>query len=134
MEKRGLVIGMRISVFAALVTVLTGIMPCVTVHAAPDSRLFPAAMAELEWAEFDAAGFSKPAWGILFTGEKPGCCGVALTWRRKHLPHVLTFRADHRTTPVGPLDRRDRVKERTRNWGQGGGVKGNSMGRSEKTV
>jgi uncharacterized protein (DUF608 family) len=44
----------------------------------PGRLLFPTGLPELEWQEFQAAGFSRPVSGIIFRADQPPCCGVPL--------------------------------------------------------
>lgn len=41
-------------------------------------KLFPANLPELQWAEFTAAGFPQPVAGVIYSADKPPCCGVPL--------------------------------------------------------
>ncbi len=41
-------------------------------------KLFPTDLPDLEWSEFSAAGFSKPACGLIHRTSRPSCCGVPL--------------------------------------------------------
>ena len=41
-------------------------------------NFFPIDLPELQWVEFEAAGFSKPVSGVVYRSDKPPCCGVTL--------------------------------------------------------
>ena len=43
-----------------------------------DRTLFPTNLPLLTWSEFPAAGFSKPAAGVLYHGRQPPVCGLPL--------------------------------------------------------
>jgi len=40
--------------------------------------LFPANLKKLEWVQFPAAGFSCPVSGVIYSADRPPCCGVPL--------------------------------------------------------
>ena len=39
---------------------------------------FPVDLPELQWVEFQAAGFTKPVSGVIYRTDQPPCCGVTL--------------------------------------------------------
>jgi len=45
---------------------------------ADPERLFPADLEELEWMQFPAAGFASPVCGVVYSSDRPPCCGVPL--------------------------------------------------------
>lgn len=43
-----------------------------------NGMLFPAGLAELEWTEFSAEGFSEPVCGVIYRDDRAPCCGVPI--------------------------------------------------------
>jgi uncharacterized protein (DUF608 family) len=46
--------------------------------AAASNRLFPADLPTRQWTEFLATGFSQPVSGVIYSADKPPCCGMPL--------------------------------------------------------
>ena len=63
---------------SALALIIVCFLTVVVDATEPAGLFFPANVPTLEWDEFAAAGFSQPVSGIVFDGEHPACCGVAL--------------------------------------------------------
>lgn len=43
-----------------------------------DHKLFPIDLADREWLEFEAEGFSTPVVGVIHRGTNPPVCGLPL--------------------------------------------------------